>query len=265
MNFELTPVEHEGQRVLTTQQLAEGYGVDPQIITNNFNRNKERYLPNVHYFALDGEGKRAFINQNQFDVGLKNAQNVYLWTQRGALYHAKSLNTDRAWKVYDVLVDTYFEITAIKKQLRSPFRLPETYSEALRALADEVEKREAVESEKLRLLPKAESYDSLMSSKGLLSVGNVSKILNYKGLGPQNIFKALVLEDVFFGKSPHYSTRQEYIRRGYFVERAKTFYRGDKATLYKQIFVTTKGLKWLDRFLGERGYVKAIAKEVAAQ
>lgn len=30
------------------------------------------------------------------------------WTEKGALLHAKSINTDKAWEVYDYLVDFYF-------------------------------------------------------------------------------------------------------------------------------------------------------------
>ena len=48
-----------------------------------------------------------FINQNQIDFGsLKNAKIIYLWTERGAFLHAKSLNTDKAWEVYDCFVKT---------------------------------------------------------------------------------------------------------------------------------------------------------------
>ena len=38
-----------------------------------------------------------------------NLNKLYLWTEKGAFLHAKSLNTDRAWEIYDVLVDTYFK------------------------------------------------------------------------------------------------------------------------------------------------------------
>ena len=34
---------------------------------------------------------------------------LYLWTEKGALLHAKSLNTDKAWEVYDFLVENYFQ------------------------------------------------------------------------------------------------------------------------------------------------------------
>lgn len=142
--------------------------------------------------------------------------------------------------------------------------IPQTYPEALRALADEVEKREAVEAEKQKLLPKAESYDSLMSADGLLSMGNAAKILNYRGVGPQNIFKVLAVEEVFFKRSDRYSVYQEYIRRGYFREKATTFRRGDRDEVYKQIFLTAKGLDWLDKFLSERGHEKIARKEELA-
>ncbi|WP_259749811.1 ORF6C domain-containing protein, partial [Lactococcus lactis] len=38
------------------------------------------------------------------------APKLYLWTEKGALLHAKSLGTDEAWDMYDILVDTYFKV-----------------------------------------------------------------------------------------------------------------------------------------------------------
>lgn len=105
----LRVTEYRDIRVLTTQQIAEVYGTEPQVITNNFNRNKDRYKEGKHFIPLEGEEKRNFLNQNQIDLGsLKNAKTVYLWTEKGAFLHAKSLNTDTAWEVYDRLVESYF-------------------------------------------------------------------------------------------------------------------------------------------------------------
>lgn len=53
--------------------------------------------------------KTSFINRLENHDGSKNAKTLYLWTEKGAFLHAKSLNTDKAWEVYDRLVDTYFE------------------------------------------------------------------------------------------------------------------------------------------------------------
>lgn len=106
---ELKITEYKNIRVLTTQQIAEAYGADAKVLSNNFNRNKDRYVEGKHFICLEGEDKRQFINHHQIDDGSKNANKFYLWTEKGAFLHAKSLNTDKAWEVYDRLVDTYFE------------------------------------------------------------------------------------------------------------------------------------------------------------
>lgn len=47
---------------------------------------------------------------------MKKVSILYLWTEKGALLHAKSLNTDRAWEVYDYLVDFYFRAKETEKK-----------------------------------------------------------------------------------------------------------------------------------------------------
>ena len=105
----LQVIEHDGIRVLTTQQLADAYGVSNQLIVNNFNRNKDRYIPGKHYIPLEGDELRAYRAKNQNDV-LPNARIIYLWTEKGCFLAAKSLNTDQAWEAYDKLIDGYFTI-----------------------------------------------------------------------------------------------------------------------------------------------------------
>jgi hypothetical protein len=103
----LTITEYKDIRVLTTQQLAESYRTSTDTITKNFNRNKERYQEGKHYICLEGEELRSFRASGQIDLS-PYVNKLYLWTEKGAFLHAKSLNTDKAWEVYDHLVDTYF-------------------------------------------------------------------------------------------------------------------------------------------------------------
>lgn len=115
---ELKIVEYQNQRVLTTQQLAESYETTNQIITNNFNRNKNRYVVGKHFIALEGAEKKQFINLNQIELGsIKKAKTIYLWTERGVFLHAKSLNTDKAWEVYESLLEHYFNTNEQKTAL----------------------------------------------------------------------------------------------------------------------------------------------------
>lgn len=109
---ELKPTVYSDQLVLTTQQIADAYDADPQLIVNNFNRHRDRYTPSKHYYCLEGQDLKTFKTTNQFDLLTKTVNKLYLWTKRGAFMHAKSLNTDKAWDVYERLVDSYFEKSA---------------------------------------------------------------------------------------------------------------------------------------------------------
>ena len=104
----LTVTEYKDIRVLTTQQIAEAYGSTADTITKNFNRNKERYTEGKHFICLEGEELKEFKTNGQIVLPLK-VNKLYLWTEKGAFLHAKSLNTDVAWEVYDRLVDDYFK------------------------------------------------------------------------------------------------------------------------------------------------------------
>jgi len=106
----LQVIERENQRVMTTAFLAEEYGTTVKMMSNNFNNNKDRYTERKHYYYLEGEELKEFLQST--NLGMQNADKIrslYLWTEKGALLHAKSLGTDRAWEVYEILVDTYFK------------------------------------------------------------------------------------------------------------------------------------------------------------
>lgn len=109
-------VEVKGIRVLTSKQLAEEYSTTADRIKQNFGENRKYFIDGKHYISLTGDDLRTFKDQvrKESNQGGKNAlvanrtSHLYLWTEKGALLHAKSLNTDKAWQVYDYLVDFYF-------------------------------------------------------------------------------------------------------------------------------------------------------------
>lgn len=114
---QLQIIQHNEQRVLTTAQLAEAYGADVKTISNNFNRNKDRYTLGKHFFLLTGEELKQFKAIHQNDERLRLVSNLYLWTEKGAWLHAKSLNTDQAWEAYETLVDDYYRVKEEQIQL----------------------------------------------------------------------------------------------------------------------------------------------------
>lgn len=63
-NFNLIPIEHCGQRVLTTAQLAEAYETTEKRISENFNRNKNRYIEGKHFYCLKSAELKAFKSES---------------------------------------------------------------------------------------------------------------------------------------------------------------------------------------------------------
>jgi len=136
----ITPIENNNQRVLTTAQIAEAYGTEIKIISQNFSRNKERYQLGKHYYLLQGEELKAFRAIPQIEELPSNVGKIYLWTESGALLHAKSLNTNKAWEVYMYLVDFYFRHRAeeLKAALEKSEKLNEVTFDRIAELKDEV-------------------------------------------------------------------------------------------------------------------------------
>ncbi len=100
--------EYREMRVLTTSQIAEMYGTDSKTISYNFSYNKKKYGEGKHYIKLEGAELKAFKASREIPDCHKYSAHLYLWTEKGALLHAKSLNTDKAWEAYEYLVDFYF-------------------------------------------------------------------------------------------------------------------------------------------------------------
>ena len=136
----LTVIERENQRVITTAVLAEEYGTTERRISENFNANKERYIEGKHFYCLEGEALKEFKANTEITEQLKYAPKIYLWTEKGAFLHAKSLNTDRAWEIYDVLVDTYFK----KQEVIKPLSSIEIMELSIKAIKDVDNKVDAV-------------------------------------------------------------------------------------------------------------------------
>ncbi|EML6498850.1 TPA: ORF6N domain-containing protein [Clostridioides difficile] len=128
----LQVIERNNERVLTTQQLADVYETDVNNIQTNFNRNKERFKENVHYFLLQGEYLKEFKNQpTNSQLVSKHSSQLYLWTERGANRHCKILDTDKAWEQFDNLEETYFKVKQQK-----PSCIEDVLIESLKEMKD---------------------------------------------------------------------------------------------------------------------------------
>ena len=146
---ELTVLEHNSIRVMTTEQLAEAYGCGAIHIQQNFKNNRERFVEGKHYFKLEGADLKAFKDslENIEAVVGSRAPSLILWTKQGAARHSKMLGTERAWDVFDELEESYFNpmrnMTPEEFLLYSAQRMVEQAKEikAANARIDKVDER----------------------------------------------------------------------------------------------------------------------------
>ncbi|ECZ8515264.1 ORF6N domain-containing protein [Salmonella enterica] len=114
-------IAHNQLPVVTTELLAQLYGTETANIKMNFSRNTKRFVQGKHFFKLEGDDLREFKHSmslrpsvsdevtESYPVKIaRNVRSLILWTERGAARHAKMLETDQAWEVFEKLEDCYF-------------------------------------------------------------------------------------------------------------------------------------------------------------
>ncbi len=106
----------EGARVITTELLARLYGTDEVRLRQNYARNADRFEAGKHFVKLEGDSLRALKQQQGISKILSRARSAILWTERGAARHAKMLETDAAWEVFERLEDCYFTVKEIMER-----------------------------------------------------------------------------------------------------------------------------------------------------
>ena len=142
----LIPLEFKNQRIITTKVLSEEFGTKEDNIKTNFNNNKTRFKEGKHYFQLKGDELKAFkrVVNDINDPSIKFASVLTLWTEKGAARHAKILDTDEAWDVYEELEETYFRVKNEENILDTSELSPELqmFNKMLQAVAkSEIEQK----------------------------------------------------------------------------------------------------------------------------
>ncbi|EOP3987588.1 ORF6N domain-containing protein [Escherichia coli] len=104
----LVVVTYSNVPVITTGLLANLYKTEEKHIRQNFKRNECRFIAGKHLFKVSGcELDSLRTSQRGLQISPKT-RSLILWTERGAARHAKMLETDQAWEVFEKLEDCYF-------------------------------------------------------------------------------------------------------------------------------------------------------------
>lgn len=105
----LPVIEWKEVRVVTTETLAAGYGVDDNNIRKNLSNNRDRFVEGVHTYTLKGDELKQYRNQVK-DIHLvnKHTTSLTLWTEKGAARMSKIVDTDEAWSFFEKMEEAYF-------------------------------------------------------------------------------------------------------------------------------------------------------------
>ena len=237
----------EDKKAMLVKDIAKIHGREVKEVNKLINNKRYRFKDGVDIIDL----KTGYSESPVLQLGITkaeygNSNNIYLLSERGYSKLLKIMDDDLAWDIYDQLVDDYFN-------MREQRRIPQTYAEALRAYADEVEESERLkaENEKQKLLlaeqqPKVEVYDTTMSTDGLLSFKQVADIIAIKGLGRNKLMEFLRSRGVLLDGLNKNRPAGKYVDAGYFKEVIVTYDNGyGKNNNTTTTYVTPEGLAFI--------------------
>ena len=122
--YEFTGIEGgfgEGKKAMLVKDIAEIHEREVKVINQTINKNINRFKFDVDIIDL-----KSKVNQNDltekygFEVhSVRMSKNIYLLSERGYSKLLKILEDDKAWEVYEELVDNYFNMRSEQKKLPS--------------------------------------------------------------------------------------------------------------------------------------------------
>lgn len=146
-------------------------------------------------------------------------------------------------------------------------RLPQTYAEALRALADQAEHTERVQADLEQAAPKAEAWDTLATAIGDYAVADAAKILARDPrltLGRNRLFTVLTSHGWLYRQldDGRLHVKQHAVDAGWLSELPSSHYHprtGELVLDAPQVRVTVRGLQRLHQLLttGDRAALPA--------
>lgn len=120
-SFEFTGIEGgfgEDKKAMLVKDIAEIHNRPVFKVNELINRNRKRFKDEIDVIDLKENNFAIFLKDSGFTQNQINASNnIYLLSERGYAKLLKILEDDKAWEIYDELVDNYFNMRyVIQKQ-----------------------------------------------------------------------------------------------------------------------------------------------------
>lgn len=107
----------ESKKAMLVKDIAKIHGQTVGNVNLLINRNRSRFRDGVDIIDLKQKDFAIVLNKSGFTQNQINAtKNIYLLSERGYSKLLKILEDDKAWEIYDELVDNYFNMSQSIKQ-----------------------------------------------------------------------------------------------------------------------------------------------------
>lgn len=118
--FEFTGIEGgfgEGKKAMLVRDIALIHKTDIRTINQTIDRNRKRFKEGIDLIDL----KQITVSDLFMKLGFTkaqwgNAKHIYLLSERGYAKLLKIMDDDKAWDIYDELVDNYFNMRVAIKE-----------------------------------------------------------------------------------------------------------------------------------------------------
>lgn len=221
-NKQTIAIQYQSVPVMTTEQLAGFYSTEAIRIQQNHLRNANRFEEGKHFFKVEGDALRELkLSLSSLKIVSPNTRSLILWTEKGAARHAKILETDQAWDVFEQLEDVYF---AVKEQQIQPQKPAELSRMQLIQLALEAEQEnQALRGRVAVLEPKAQALDTIANTENTYCIRECAKTI---GIKESDLIQLLLDKKWCYRDTPkpnrtgRLQPHAQYVTNGVFINRA---------------------------------------------
>lgn len=280
----LTAVMYKGRPAFIAKEVGErlGYAKSGSRLVDNITGSwGSSFVDGKHYVVLRGDELRDFKQILELTTGSVGSRTPQLMLLFEVGIHKVMLKSGKpeAEKLQDFIADEvlpqlvrdhrYLPERTVNEsgELVGGYELPGTFSEALRLLADEVDKNVSLREEVKSLVPYKEFSIAFGHATNSVLVGQFAQsiVVNGKRWGQNNMYKYLYYKEILIsGGSRKRMPYQRYLDTGWFTVQTRVV--GEDGKIRYTTRITPKGMDGIYRMLAsEFGTVEMIESPASVQ
>lgn len=226
-------IMHDQQAVTTSLTLAEAF--------NKEHKNVIRAIE-AKIGELKIEQSSKMFSKSKYTNSQNKQHPMYYLNRDGFTFIAMGFTGRKADEFKLKYIEAFNRMEqALKEQQVTPFKLPQTYSEALYELAEKAKQIEALE-------PRAKKYDRYLSSKGLITTTEVAK--EY-GMSGRELNEFLHGKGIIYKRGDKWFVYQKYANDG--LAGYEVYMPRENMEVRSTLKWTTKGVQFIRDLLDAEG------------